>query len=152
MGKLHIHTAPELRERPEGWSFERHFQAVRQALSYHLDAMQAVTRKVEAAGREAFHADEQRAFDDHCDETRRLQTLVNTLESSPEGNEVDLGQRPFVLRGDSAGYTCDAMIIATGASAKYLGLPSEQAFMGRGVSGCATCDGCFYRGQEVCVV
>jgi thioredoxin reductase (NADPH) len=67
-------------------------------------------------------------------------------------NEVDFSQRPFVLRGDSAGYTCDALIIATGASAKYLGLPSEQAFMGRGVSGCATCDGFFYRGQEVCVV
>jgi thioredoxin reductase (NADPH) len=67
-------------------------------------------------------------------------------------NEVDLGQRPFILRGDSAHYTCDALIIATGASAKYLGLASEQAFMGRGVSGCATCDGFFYRGQEVCVV
>ena len=67
-------------------------------------------------------------------------------------NEVDLARRPFVLRGDSAEYTCDALIIATGASAKYLGLPSEQAFMGRGVSGCATCDGFFYRGQEVCVV
>ncbi|MEO8312146.1 MAG: thioredoxin-disulfide reductase [Caldimonas sp.] len=67
-------------------------------------------------------------------------------------NEVELGQRPFVLRGDSAHYTCDALIIATGASAKYLGIPSEQTFMGRGVSGCATCDGFFYRGQEVCVV
>jgi thioredoxin reductase (NADPH) len=67
-------------------------------------------------------------------------------------NEVDLGRRPFTLRGDSAEYTCDALIIATGASAKYLGLPSEQTFMGRGVSGCATCDGFFYRGQEVCVV
>jgi thioredoxin reductase (NADPH) len=67
-------------------------------------------------------------------------------------NEVELGKRPFVLRGDFAHYTCDALIIATGASAKYLGLPSEQAFMGRGVSGCATCDGFFYRGQEVCVV
>jgi len=67
-------------------------------------------------------------------------------------NEVDLSQRPFVARGDSATYTCDALIIATGASAKYLGLPSEQTFMGRGVSGCATCDGFFYRGEEVCVV
>ena len=67
-------------------------------------------------------------------------------------NEVDFSQRPFTLNGDAATYTCDALVIATGASAKYLGLPSEQAFMGRGVSGCATCDGFFYRGQEVCVV
>ena len=67
-------------------------------------------------------------------------------------NEVDFSSRPFKLRGDSGHYTCDALILATGASAKYLGLPSEQAFMGRGVSGCATCDGFFYRNQEVCVV
>ena len=67
-------------------------------------------------------------------------------------SDVDLGQRPFTLRGDSGTYTCDALIVATGASAKYLGLDSEQAFMGRGVSGCATCDGFFYREQEVCVV
>ena len=67
-------------------------------------------------------------------------------------NRVELGQRAFSLFGDSAQYTCDALIIATGASAKYLGLPSEQAFMGRGVSGCATCDGFFYRDQDVCVV
>ncbi len=67
-------------------------------------------------------------------------------------NAVDLTKRPFVLTGDSATYTCDALIIATGASAKYLGLPSEEAFMGRGVSGCATCDGFFYKGQDVCVV
>jgi thioredoxin reductase (NADPH) len=67
-------------------------------------------------------------------------------------NEVDLSARPFKLKGDSGGYTCDSLIIATGASAKYIGLPSEEAFMGRGVSGCATCDGFFYRGQEVCVV
>ena len=65
---------------------------------------------------------------------------------------VELGSRPFTLTGDSGTYTCDALIIATGASAKYLGLPSEQAFMGRGVSGCATCDGFFYREQPVCVV
>ena len=58
-------------------------------------------------------------------------------------NEVELSKRPFVVRGDSATYTCDALVIATGASAKYLGLPSEQTVMGRGVSGCATCDG-FY--------
>jgi thioredoxin reductase (NADPH) len=67
-------------------------------------------------------------------------------------NQVDFGTRPFVLSGDSGTYTCDALIIATGASAKYIGLPSEEAFMGRGVSGCATCDGFFYREQEVCVV
>ena len=67
-------------------------------------------------------------------------------------NEVDLSQRPFRLTGDSGAYTCDALIIATGASAKYLGLPSEQSFMGRGVSGCATCDGFFYRGDTVAVV
>ena len=67
-------------------------------------------------------------------------------------NTVDLSQRPFKLTGDSGSYTCDSLVIATGASAKYLGLPSEQAFMGRGVSGCATCDGFFYRDQEVCVV
>lgn len=67
-------------------------------------------------------------------------------------NEVDFSRRPFTLKGDSGSYSCDALIIATGASAKYLGLPSEQAYMGRGVSGCATCDGFFYRNQEVCVV
>jgi thioredoxin reductase (NADPH) len=67
-------------------------------------------------------------------------------------NAVDLAKRPFTLKGDSGTYTCDALIIATGASAKYLGLPSETAFMGRGVSGCATCDGFFYRDQSVCVV
>ena len=65
---------------------------------------------------------------------------------------VDLSQRPFTLTGDSGTYTGDTLVIATGASAKYLGLPSESAFMGRGVSGCATCDGFFYRDQEVCVV
>ena len=65
---------------------------------------------------------------------------------------VDLSKRPFTLTGDSGTYTCDSLIIATGASAKYLGLPSEEAFMGKGVSGCATCDGFFYRDQDVCVV
>jgi thioredoxin reductase (NADPH) len=65
---------------------------------------------------------------------------------------VDSAKRPFTLVGDSGTYTCDALIIATGASAKYLGLPSEGAFMGRGVSGCATCDGFFYKAQDVCVV
>jgi len=63
-----------------------------------------------------------------------------------------LGERPITLVGDSGTYTCDALIIATGASAMYLGLPSEQAFMGKGVSGCATCDGFFYKNQDVCVV
>ncbi|WP_309625919.1 thioredoxin-disulfide reductase [Methylibium sp.] len=67
-------------------------------------------------------------------------------------NKVDFSKRPFTLTGDTDTYTCDALIIATGASAKYLGLPSEEAFMGKGVSGCATCDGFFYREQEVCVV
>lgn len=66
-------------------------------------------------------------------------------------NEVDLTKRPFTLKGDNT-YTCDALIIATGASAQYLGLPSEEAFKGRGVSACATCDGFFYRNQEVAVV
>ena len=65
---------------------------------------------------------------------------------------VDFQKRPFTLKGDSGSYTCDALILATGASAKYLGLPSEAAFMGRGVSGCATCDGFFYRDQVCCVV
>ena len=67
-------------------------------------------------------------------------------------NKVDFSKRPFTLTGDSGTYTCDALILATGASAKYLGLPSEEAFMGRGVSGCATCDGFFYRDEVVCVV
>ncbi len=67
-------------------------------------------------------------------------------------NKVDFSKRPFTLTGDSGVYTCDALIIATGASAKYLGLESETAFMGRGVSGCATCDGFFYREQVCCVV
>lgn len=67
-------------------------------------------------------------------------------------NETDLSKRPFTLKGDQATYTCDALIIATGASAKYLGLESEQAFMGKGVSACATCDGFFYRNQKVAVI
>jgi len=67
-------------------------------------------------------------------------------------NAVDFSKRPFTLKGDSGEYTCDSLIIATGASAKYLGLPSETAFMGRGVSGCATCDGFFYRDEVCCVV
>ena len=67
-------------------------------------------------------------------------------------NEADLSKRPFTLKGDDGTYTCDALIIATGASAQYLGLPSEDAFAGRGVSACATCDGFFYRGKDVAVV
>jgi len=67
-------------------------------------------------------------------------------------NDVDVKTRPFTLKGDSGSYTCDALIICTGASAQYLGLPSEEAFMGRGVSACATCDGFFYRNQKVAVV
>ena len=67
-------------------------------------------------------------------------------------NKTDLSKRPFTLVGDSATYTCDALIIATGASAMYLGLPSEEEFKGRGVSGCATCDGFFYRGKPVAVI
>lgn len=67
-------------------------------------------------------------------------------------NNTDFSKRPFTLYGDSGTYTCDALIIATGASAKYLGLESEQAFMGKGVSACATCDGFFYRNQKVAVI
>jgi thioredoxin reductase (NADPH) len=67
-------------------------------------------------------------------------------------NAVDLSKRPFTLSGDSGKYSCDALIIATGASAMYLGLPSEEAFKGKGVSACATCDGFFYRGKAVAVV
>lgn len=67
-------------------------------------------------------------------------------------NKVDFSKRPFTLTGDSGTFTCDALIICTGASAQYLGLPSEEAFMGRGVSACATCDGFFYKNQKVAVV
>jgi thioredoxin reductase (NADPH) len=67
-------------------------------------------------------------------------------------NKVALGARPFVLEGDSGTYTCDALVIATGASARYLGMASEQKFMGQGVSACATCDGFFFKGKEVAVV
>ncbi len=84
-------------------------------------------------------------FQKHADrfDTRTIFDHIHT---------VDLSHRPFKLKGDSGEYSCDALILATGASAKYLGLPSEAAFMGRGVSGCATCDGFFYRGDEVAVV
>jgi len=77
----------------------------------------------------------------------------NTDIVSDQIVRVDLSKRPYTLTGDTGNvYTCDALIISTGASAKYLGLPSEQAFMGRGVSGCATCDGFFYKNQDVAVV
>ena len=85
---------------------------------------------------------------------QQMQAHVERLEASvlfDHIESVDLQQRPFQLRGTSA-YTCDALIIATGASAQYLGLPSETAYMGKGVSACATCDGFFYRNQEVAVV
>ena len=67
-------------------------------------------------------------------------------------NEVDFSRRPLLLKGDRGNYTCDALIVATGASAQYLGLDSEEKFKGRGVSACATCDGFFFRGQRVAVV
>ncbi|MFT6152766.1 MAG: thioredoxin reductase (NADPH) [Crocinitomicaceae bacterium] len=67
-------------------------------------------------------------------------------------NKVDLSKKPYTLTGDQGTYTCDALIISTGASAQYLGLESEEAFKGKGVSACATCDGFFYKGKEVCVV
>jgi thioredoxin reductase (NADPH) len=76
----------------------------------------------------------------------------NTLMIHDHITRSDLQRRPFRLEGDSAVYSCDALIIATGATAKYLGLPSEEKFKGRGVSGCATCDGFFYRGKDVAVV
>lgn len=76
----------------------------------------------------------------------------NTRVAADHVLSVDLQSRPFVLRGQAGSYSCDALIIATGASAKYLGLPSEEAFLGRGVSGCATCDGFFFMDQDVCVV
>ncbi len=76
----------------------------------------------------------------------------NTQIVFDQVHTVDFSKRPFTLTGDSGSYTCDALVIATGASAKYLGLPSEEAFMGRGVSGCATCDGFFYRGDVVAVI
>src|SRR5574341_2445743 len=85
----------------------------------------------------------------------RFQKHAERFETEVIGDHiqrVQLDRRPFVLEGDSGTYTCDALVIATGATAKYLGLPSEQKYMGKGVSACATCDGFFYKGQDVLVV
>ncbi len=86
------------------------------------------------------------------DRMRRHAERFNTDIVFDHINRVELRQRPFRLHGDNAEYTCDALIVATGASAKYLGLPSEETFRGKGVSACATCDGFFYRGKAVAVV
>jgi thioredoxin reductase (NADPH) len=86
------------------------------------------------------------------DRMRRHAERFNTRIVQDHVSRVDLGARPFHLTGDSGGYTCDALIIATGASARYLGLDSETAFRGKGVSACATCDGFFYRNQDVAVI
>jgi len=86
------------------------------------------------------------------DEMRQHAERFNTEIIFDHINKVDLNQRPFWLQGDSGIYTCDALIICTGASAQYLGLPSEEAFKGKGVSACATCDGFFYREKPVAVI
>ena len=89
---------------------------------------------------------------DLMDRMRRHAERFHTEIIFDQVHTAQLEERPFRLIGDSGEYTCDALIIATGASAQYLGLPSEQAFMGKGVSGCATCDGFFYRNQKVAVI
>lgn len=89
---------------------------------------------------------------DLMERMRQHAERFNTRIISDQIVEADLQQRPFVLKGDSATYTCDALIIATGASAQYLGLPSEEAFKGKGVTACATCDGFFYRNLPVVVI
>jgi thioredoxin reductase (NADPH) len=89
---------------------------------------------------------------DLMDRMRRHAERFNTEIVSDHINKVDLGARPFHLTGDRGSYTCDALVIATGATAKYLGLPSEEAYKGKGVSACATCDGFFYKGQHVAVI
>jgi thioredoxin reductase (NADPH) len=89
---------------------------------------------------------------DLMDRMRRHAERFDTQFVYDHIHEVDLKTRPFRLRGDQGEYSCDALIIATGASAKYLGIDSEQAFRGKGVSACATCDGFFYKGQEVAVI
>jgi thioredoxin reductase (NADPH) len=86
------------------------------------------------------------------DQLRQHTERLNVESVLDQIEAVDLKARPFTLRGGSASYTCDALVVATGASARYLGLPSEQQFRGKGVSACATCDGFFYRGQRVAVV
>jgi thioredoxin reductase (NADPH) len=83
---------------------------------------------------------------------RKHAERFNTEVLNDHINRVDLSRRPFLLEGDRGSYTCDALIIATGATAKYLGLPSEETFRGRGVSACATCDGFFFKNQKVAVV
>lgn len=89
---------------------------------------------------------------DLMDRMKRHAERFNTELIYDYINATDLSQRPFRLTGDSANYTCDSLIIATGASAQYLGMESEEAFKGKGVSACATCDGFFYRGQKVAVI
>jgi thioredoxin reductase (NADPH) len=89
---------------------------------------------------------------DLMDRMQRHAERFNTQLIYDHIHTADLQQRPFVLTGDNGSYSCDALIIATGASAKYLGLPSEEAFKGKGVSACATCDGFFYRGKPVAVI
>jgi thioredoxin reductase (NADPH) len=89
---------------------------------------------------------------DLMERMRKHAERFNTEIGFDHVNKVELGERPFRLDGDSGTYTCDALIIATGASARYLGLPSEQHFRGKGVSACATCDGFFYRNQKVAVI
>ncbi|HKZ18065.1 MAG TPA: FAD-dependent oxidoreductase, partial [Geobacteraceae bacterium] len=86
------------------------------------------------------------------DRMQRHAERFNTQIVYDHITRADLSQRPFILEGGAGEYTCDALIIATGASAKYLGLPSEQKFMGKGVSACATCDGFFYRDKDVTVI
>jgi len=89
---------------------------------------------------------------DLMERMRRHAERFNTLFINDQIIKADLSQRPFLLQGDADSYTCDALIIATGATARYLGLPSEQAYIGKGVSSCATCDGFFYRGKPVAVI
>ena len=86
------------------------------------------------------------------DRMRKHAERFNTEMIFDHIHTAELTQRPFTLNGDSGTYTCDALIIATGASAMYLGLESEEAFKGRGVSGCATCDGFFYKNKPVAVI